>query len=144
MDPSEFAVLSLQLANGDLHRPQLGRVSSEECRVRTAYGRAYYALFLAIRAEIARRHGVPTRRMPHGALYTHLQHTAAGPSVRRLGRELERLYALRQKADYDLAPEASWVGTLQDRQYAELLTKQALDRMSGMSELDFSPIVHRF
>jgi uncharacterized protein (UPF0332 family) len=144
MDPAEFAVLARQLSRGDLQRGVNGRVASDSSRVRTAYGRAYYALFLSVRAELARRHGIPLRRVAHGALYVHLQHSAAPRQVRKLGRDLEWLYTLRQKADYDLAPAPDWNAKLHDADYVDWLAEQVLLQVAVLNELDFSSVVHRF
>src|SRR5215218_9914836 len=87
---------------------------ANEARVRTALGRAYYALYLLVRAEIARRHGVSLRSLQHGAMYTRLQSPRASDEVRQLGLDLQLLYTHRQMADYELDPTLSWKEKLED------------------------------
>ena len=67
-----------------------------EARLRTAYGRLYYGLYLIVRDMLIRKHGVPAPRLGHGALSGFLQHSRLADDVRKIGRELERLYALRR------------------------------------------------
>jgi hypothetical protein len=112
--------------------------------VRTAYGRADYGLYLTVRSEIMRRHGLHQKKLNHGALYTHLQSSRASKRVRRVGFELQRLYALRQSADYELAPSHPWRSHLEDADLAATLATRALALSRTVSQLDFSPVVTLF
>lgn len=132
-DPAEFIDLASRLA-----------MDPGDSRVRAAYGRAYYGLYLSVRRAISDRHRVHHRRLTHGALYSHLQSPRATKAVRRLGRELERLYTLRQKADYDLAPGEPWRGHLEDHRLAATLAARALTLSRTVPQLDFSSVVPLF
>jgi hypothetical protein len=136
----EFAVLARQLAAGSLDVVVDGLGASEECRLRAALGRAYYALYLTTRAAIARRHGIPPRWISHGALQTVLRHSQAGRQAQALGHELRRLYLLRQKADYEMETSREWERMLKDRRYVEFMTKQAVASASVLDRLDFAPV----
>jgi hypothetical protein len=136
--PADFLRVALELAI-DARRQPLADARS--ARVRTALGRTYYALYLLVRAEIARRHGIPVRHLQHGLVYTRLQSPLAGDGVRALGRDLERLYTLRQKADYELDPDLLWKEQLDDAVGAEALAHRAWELASALPQLDFSPIV---
>src|SRR5215218_2154072 len=110
---------------------------ANEARVRTALGRAYYALYLLVRAEIARRHGVSIRSLQHGALYTRLQSPRASDEVRQLGRDLQLMYTLRQRADYEMDPPPSWKKQLEDPTGAEALVRRAGELARTIPHLDF-------
>lgn len=130
-------MLARQIAAGDLAAPIDGLPASLEARVRAAYGRAYYTLFLAVRAAISRKHGIPERRLEHGRLYTHLQSPRAEPRVRGVGKQLEHLYRLRRRADYELAPDAAW----QNAGSADLAAQQAMQLAATVEALDYGSIV---
>ena len=123
-DPVDFILLARRLSADSAASGEVPRTLSS-ARVRAAYGRAYYGLYLAVRTAIANRHPIDRRKLNHGALYTHLQHSRAGQEVQRVGRELQRLYTLRQKADYELAPTDPWRGHLDDAVLAVTLAEQA-------------------
>jgi hypothetical protein len=139
-DPVEFAVLARQLASGRLHAALDGVGTSPECRLRTAVGRAYYALYLSTRSAIARRHGIPERRITHGLLYTCLQYARMSGGLRLLGHELQRLYTLRQKADYEVAASARWDARIGDPKYVDMIAKQAISTARALEKLDFEPV----
>lgn len=139
-EPFEFAVLARQLVIGSLVASVDGHATSEECRLRAALGRAYYALYLSIRGVIARKHNVPIRRITHGALHTFLRHSKAGHDVQTLGHELRRLYALRQQADYEVVPAPEWARKLADATFVEFMTRQAMSSVSALERLDFAPV----
>jgi uncharacterized protein (UPF0332 family) len=143
-EPGEFAVLARQLLIGSLDATFDGRGTSDECRLRVALGRAYYALYLATRAVIIRKHGIPSRSINHGVLHTHLRHSKAGREVQALGHELRRLYALRQQADYEMVPTREWQLKLTDRVYVDFVTKQAITSASALDRLDFGPVAELF
>ena len=125
-DPFEYVVLARQLLAGSLGAPFEGRRVSEECRLRVALGRAYFALFLSIRNAIAQKHGIRVGWINHGLLHTYMRHSKAGSEMQALGHELRRLYALRQQADYVMNPTHEWHRKLTDSRYVELMTKQAI------------------
>ena len=135
--PAEFGVLARQIAAGDLVTPIEGASASVEARVRAAYGRAYYTLFLAVRSAIAARHAVPERRLEHGKLYTYLQSSRADARVRAVGKQLQHLYDLRRRADYELASDAAW-GNVHS---ADLAAQQAIHLAAVAATLDFSSVV---
>ena len=139
-EPLEYAVLARQLVIGSLVARIDGHVASDECRLRAALGRAYYALYLSIRGEIARRHNVPVHWITHGALHTFLRHSKAGRDVQALGHELRRLYALRQQADYEVVPASEWARKLADATFVEFMTRQAMSSVSTLERLDFAPV----
>jgi hypothetical protein len=128
-------VLARQIAAGDT--PIEGASAPVEARVRAAYGRAYYTLFLAVRSTIAARHAVPERRLEHGKLYTHLQSPRADARVRGVGKQLQHLYDLRRRADYDLAPDATW----RNVHSADLAAQQAIHLAAIVATLDFGSVI---
>jgi uncharacterized protein (UPF0332 family) len=138
LDPADFLHVANELVAGSRSE------ALTPARVRTAVGRAYYAVFLLIRAELSRRHRVPLRRIQHGSVYTHLQSPRAGDELRHAGRELERLYAARQKADYDLAPDAFWRRHVEDPSAARILLRSAGKLAQAIPRLDLSPIAPLF
>jgi hypothetical protein len=142
-DPADFLVVARDLAvrGRSVAEP---RVVPSAAYLRTAFGRAYYALYLLVRSEIARRHGINHRHLPHGALYTHLQSSRASGRVRELGRELQRMYEFRQKADYDLAPGARMTAQLEDTNLLNSLINRADEFAAELPHLDFSPVVPLF
>jgi hypothetical protein len=132
--PTEFLRIAEQL----LEEP-FGEMKG--ARVRTALGRVYYALYLLVRSEIARRHGVLLKHLHHGAVYTRLQSPRASEEVRLLGRDLQLMYTLRQKADYELDPDPSWNAQLQDAVGAAVLVQRAGELARALPRLDFSPVI---
>src|SRR6185503_17345435 len=101
--------------------------------LRTAFGRAYYGLFLLVRTEISVHYRVPYRRLQHGALYTHLQSSAAGKHLRELGRELQRMDTFRQQADYELAPDPRVKSQLEDAELLNALIDRAEELATTLS-----------
>ena len=143
-DPVDFILLARQLSTAPPENSAITPTILSSARVRTAYGRAYYGLYLTVRREIARRHGLHHRKLNHGAVYTHLQSPRASKSVRRVGRELQRLYVLRQTADYELAPSHRWRVDLDNADLAATLAIRALALSRMVPKLDFSPVVSLF
>lgn len=143
-DPIEFILLARQLAADPESGGGAAVAPHTSARVRTAYGRAYYGLYLTVRGEIARRYGLRDRQLNHGALYTHLQSSRASRGVQRLGRELQRLYTLRQTADYELSPRDRWRAEVEDAKLAAALSLRALDLSRTVRHLDFSPVIPLF
>src|SRR4051812_40040099 len=115
--------------------------AASPARLRTGFGRAYYALFLLVRTEISVRYQVPYRRLQHGALFTHLQSVRASKHLRGLGRELQRMYTLRQKADYELAPDPNVKGQLNDPDLVEGLVDRVERLTKTLPRLDFASVV---
>lgn len=78
-DPAEFLAVARGLV--DERAPADAFRGARRARVRTAYGRAYYALYLLVRTELAHRHRILPRRLHYGAVYTHLQSSLADHQV---------------------------------------------------------------
>lgn len=140
-DPDHFIGLAVVLAQASDPRllPDL-----EPARLRTALGRAYYGLYLQVRNAIAVRHGIALRRLGHGAVYTHLQNSRLTAETRALGRYLQHLYLLRQKADYELAPDPLWRSKLGDPEVATAAAVEARRLARLIPACDFSPVAHLF
>lgn len=134
-DPAEFLTVARRLAEAG---PHLG---APPARLRTAFGRVYYALYLLVREELSRRYRIPHRHLPHGAVYTHLQSPRASGRVRELGRDLQRMYRLRQTADYELAPDAEANRQLEDVALVGSLIHLAETQAKALPQLDFAPVV---
>lgn len=141
-DPTDFLSVARDLTGSE--RLSAARMPLRSAYLRTAFGRAYYALYLLVRAELSARHNIPYRRLPHGAVYTHLQSARASKHVRELGRDLQRMYTLRQKADYDVAPDAGVKWQLEDADLIDALIDRAEQLAATLPRLDFSPIVPLF
>jgi hypothetical protein len=139
-EPAEFAVLARQLVSGSPGGTLDCHAVSPECRLRAALGRAYYALFLAARGVIARKHEIRPRWITHRELHTYLRHSKAGREVQTLGHEMRRLYALRQQAEYEMIPTPEWRRKLADPVYVDLMVKQAVASVSILERLDFSAV----
>ena len=92
-DPSEF----LRVAN------ELGQHTDDEARLRTAIGRAYYAVMLRARERL----GIRVRRRVHPIVISRLR-----SADRPAGDQLAKLETLRGVADYDLivndTPHQNW------------------------------------
>lgn len=134
-EPAQFLVVARWLVSE--HAPW----GADAARLRTAYGRVYYALYLLVRTELERRHHLERRWLQHGAVYTHLQSPRAGEQVRTLGRELQRMYTLRQKADYELDLPPEWKVQMEDEALATDLIAAAASWATRLPHLDFSPVV---
>ncbi len=86
-DPHEFLAKASSLACG-----------TDECSLRTAVNRSYYAVFLIARERL----GVTQTERAHEAVRDRLRRRNNGE---RLARQMEQLYKLRTTADYDLDPQ---------------------------------------
>ena len=141
-DPTEFLAVARALVgnSGSSGVSPVARAG----RVRTVYGRVYYALYLLVRSELERRHRINPRKLQHGAVYSKLQSSRADAEVRHLGRELQRLYTLRQKADYELVPLHGWQRQMEDERAASKLINLAADWAANLHRLDFSSVVPLF
>lgn len=139
-EPIAFLHLAQQLVEpgGSILAPS---AATREARVRTTLGRTYYALYLLVRREISRRYGILHRHLQHGTVYTRLQSPLASDEVRRLGRSLEWMYTLRQKADYELDPDGSWREHLTDEVRALGLAQLAIELAALLPQLDFASVV---
>jgi len=138
-DPADFLTVARELTARQSRGAMVPAASP--ARLRTGFGRAYYALFLLVRTEISVRYQVPYRRLQHGALFTHLQSVRASKHLRGLGRELQRMYTLRQKADYELAPDPNVKGQLEDPDLLDALIDRAEELAATLPQLDFSPVI---
>ncbi|HSU13438.1 hypothetical protein [Longimicrobium sp.] len=139
-EPLRFVQLGQELA-----RDAAGlQAQAREARIRNAYGRLYYGLFLSVREVLLRRHRLPSRRIDHGKIYTHLQNSRLANEARVLGREMQRLYNLRRTADYDLAPPPAVLKQLEDFENAQILAARALAWVPRIPHLDLTPVVHLF
>lgn len=85
--PSEFLLLA----------KELGCQSTDEARLRSAVGRAYYSVFLIAREKA----GVPNKRNVHSRTHAALKKM---PGCRTAGDMLSKLSRLREVADYELLP----------------------------------------
>ena len=141
-EPGQFLVVARWLVSESNDANPLRH--AEAARVRTAYGRAYYALYLLVRTELQRRHHLKPRQLHHGAVYTHLQSPQAGVQVRDLGRELQRMYTLRQKADYELELLPEWETRMQNVDAASDLVAAAASWAARVPHLDFLPVIPLF
>ena len=139
-DPVSYLHLADELASESAR----SNAGTRAARIRTAYGRLYYGLFLSIREAIVARHGVPPRRVEHGALISHLQHSTLDGAVRKLGREMQKLYSLRRQADYELAPAPQVRAQLEDAVSARILAREVMRFVRQIPHMDFTPIAHLF
>jgi hypothetical protein len=137
-DPVDFVHLARALADEASAAPSQTR----SARLRAAYGRLYYGVYLHVRAVLMIRHNLPERLLNHGTLQSRLQFGSSPRPLRRVGSELQRLYMLRQQADYELAPEPRWQRQLDDPALVKTLVVRALDVIAAVGELDFTPVVH--
>jgi len=85
-DPMDFLSLARTLGSGN----------ADEAQLRTAVGRAYYALFLVARDRL----GVTTTQQVHGTVIQALTRRR-----KRLGDQMFALFRLRQIADYEMLPQ---------------------------------------
>jgi hypothetical protein len=134
-EPVQFIDLAHELARGEL------RAASPATRARTAYGRLYYGLFLTVRRILMERHGLSSRQVRHGPLYRWLQHSSVHAPLRKLGRDMERLYALRQKADYELDAAPSWLAEIENPELARVHATRVADLARTVPALDFTSVV---
>jgi len=138
-DPEEFFDLAHALCAED-SRVLAARLT--RARVRTSFGRAYYGLYLLVRAAVSARHGIPSRRLDHGKVYTHLQSSRLRSDARALGRYLQHLYSLRRTADYELDPGGLWDAKLADQELALKTVVEARRFARTIPDLDFTPVAH--
>lgn len=116
----------------------------KEARIRTAIGRAYYALFLAIRTAIRNREGKATHgrgdRIDHGKL-TNFLYAANDPELKGLAGILNDLYEVRRQADYVLEPVGNWDGYFTKIRDTERFLKQVEATIRKLPNIDFTEMV---
>jgi hypothetical protein len=135
-DPIEFANLAYQLCEDNEY-------ASLTARARTAYGRAYYALMLAVRVAIRlAEKKSPDLKIPyHGDLWRVLEDSGV-PKLQGLGKRLKDFYEAREKADYHVdPPEPRWVKDLGDPRFARANAEVAQDIIGRLPTYDFTPIL---
>ena len=131
-NPPEF----VNLAQAVVTTPAL----HAEARARTAIGRAYYGLFLAVRAAIRVAEG---RSADDGMAKGHLPSVLFSSKKDELiavGMLLDSLYSLRRRADYILSPQGDWARKLSDPAYVEVRVKEAQALIKRLPTLDFTPV----
>ena len=115
----------------------------KEARIRTAVGRAYYALFLAIRTEIRVQKGRPPHgrddRIDHGNLKNSLA-SANNSDLNRLAEILSRVYEARRQADYVLEPVGRWDGYF-TKPVTQKLLKRVEAEIRNLQNIDFTEMV---
>ena len=116
----------------------------KEARTRTAVGRAYYALFLAIRTAIRTREGKETHgrddRIDHGKLKNYLA-SANNPDLNGLAEILSQVYEARRQADYVLEPIDRWDGYFTSPRNAEKLLKRVEATIRKLPNINFTEMV---
>ena len=134
-DPAQFA----KIARGLRDRTDLDR----EARARTMWGRAYYSLFLAVRAKVRDAEGKPTHgrgdHVDHGALRNSLYSSGSADLI-ALAKLLEELYDRRRQSDYVLEPDHRWDKELKPTKAArKAKTVEGMIR-SRLPSIDFAPL----
>ena len=116
----------------------------KEARIRTAIGRAYYALFLSIRTEIRTLEGKAIHgrddRIDHGAL-KNLLYLANNSDLNNLARTLDELYEARRQADYVLEPTGRWEKYYESPRNAKRLLIRAEAEIRRLPNIDFTEMV---
>ncbi len=135
-DPALFAKVGLSITRrGDIDK---------EARTRTAIGRAYYALFLAIRTAIRKQESRETHgredRIDHGALKNSLA-SAANPDLNNLAKLFSELYEARRQADYILEPSTHWAKYCEKPMNAERLLKRVKATIGKLPTMDFTEMI---
>src|SRR5437899_2836273 len=135
-DPAEFASLANQLGDDDSY-------TSLAARTRTALGRAYYALMLAVRVTIrkAESKSPDVEIAEHGHLWRVLEDSGV-PQLMALGKRLKDLYEARRKADYYLdPPDPRWIQKLADPRFARTNAEVAQDIIGRLPRYDFTTVL---
>jgi hypothetical protein len=118
----------------------------KEARTRSAVGRAYYALFLGIRAEVCRQHGKNVDSgVQHGTLKDDLYAAGANgrPELTALAKLLSDVYDARRQADYKLVPAAPYEKELAKPAFADNLTKQVSAALRKLPTMDLKVVACR-
>lgn len=134
-EPALFAKIGRSVVEqGDLDK---------EARTRTAIGRAYYALFLAIRKAIREEEGRAIHgrrdRVNHGVLQSTLA-SASNYDLVALAETLTELYEARRQADYVLAPKGRWIQYCQNPRNARRILKRVEAEIRRLPRIDFSEL----
>jgi hypothetical protein len=134
-DPVQFVILA---------RATVDNLALDaEARSRGAIGRAYYALFLAVRVAIFQSKGAPIDgRLSHGRL-TDVLFDSGNEDFLALAQTLQSLYDARQHADYRLDPPPPWDRKVGKPSNAKAYVKRAEGALREIRKLDFTPIAHR-
>jgi hypothetical protein len=74
-------------------------------------------------------------------LIKRLQYLSTTRELRELGRELERLYSIRRKADYAPSPSPEWNARVEAPEFAALSATRVLALAERVPHLDFTPLV---
>lgn len=135
-DPALFAEVGLSIT-------RQGSID-KEARTRTAIGRAYYSLFLAIRTAIRTQEGKEIHgredRIEHGALNNYLA-SADSPDLNKLAKILGELYEARRQADYVLEPLDYWAKYCKKPMNAERLLKRVTATIRKLPTMDFTEMI---
>ena len=143
-DPALFAELAVEL-------PAIQKCD-KEARIRTSFGRSYYAVFSALRVALRSAEGrhMDDRIPEHGDLPKAL-YLAADESgddeekktLTALAKTLEELMDARRQADYVLDPPAKWVSQFSKVRTAELAAKKARDVVARIRSMDLAPVARK-
>ena len=135
-DPLNFANLANVLGDDDTY--------DLHARTRTATGRVYYSLMLAVRAAIrkAENKSVDLEIEDHGKLWRTLQETDDS-KLQALGKLLEDYYSARKQADYVLdSPNPRWDKWFSDPRLVRTEAEVAADTIENrIPKYDFGPVL---
>lgn len=122
-EPIAFLHLAQQLMQpgGSTFAPS---AAASEARVRTTLGRTYYALYLLVRREISRRHGILYRPAARNRVHP-------APVAPRCGKRLTT----------SSIPAEPWREHLTDEVQALALAQLAMELAVLLPRLDFAPVV---
>lgn len=62
-----------------------------------------------------------------------------GDKLRHLGHELQRLYLLRQKADYEAATSGRWDARIADPRFVDIIAEAGDRDRAGLGDTGFQP-----
>lgn len=109
----------------------------KEARTRSMWGRAYYALHLAVRQEICRQNNWdPDLQANHSPLIQELYRVG----LDALAKQLDSLREARVESDYRFAPRPQWAHQLQKPTTAETRAKATLATIAKLDRFDFTGI----
>lgn len=135
LDPAMLLALGEQLSKDASY-------TDNAAKTRTALGRAYYSLMLALRKAIRQAEGKSIDReiARHGDLWNTLIDSKVQP-LQALGKSLQQLYKARRKADYELdPPQFDWSKNLADPRFALKYVEIAKDAIRRIPRCDFAPV----
>jgi len=141
--PTDFFDLAHELSSTG-QNPVTSRLRN--ARVRTAFGRTYYGLYLLVRAAIAARHGTASRCAGSGtATSTRISRARNCGWMRgRLGVISSICTNFAGKRDYEMEPRGVWEEKLADSALATMTVAEARRFANTIPALDFTPVVHLF